>query len=169
MAARIAWCSELYISVNVSTKQFAEPNFVEIVKDCLKSTGLDSRTLKLEITESAIVTDPNIASATIDRLRALGISISLDDFGTGYSSLSYLQNFKIDTLKIDRSFISRIGSSHDSEEIVRTIIALAHNLGIEVVAEGIEDDGQHDHLRMLGCESGQGYRYSRRTFSRGRR
>jgi len=151
----------LFISVNVSTKQFAEPRLVERVQECLSRTGLNGRCLKLEITESAIMVDPPVASRTIEQLRACGVQISLDDFGTGYSSLSYLQSFKIDTLKIDRSFISRMGASGESNEIVRTIVNLAHNLGMEVIAEGIEEQAQHQQLQAIDCESGQGYLYSR--------
>jgi diguanylate cyclase (GGDEF)-like protein/PAS domain S-box-containing protein len=151
----------LYISVNVSAKQFADPRFVDMVTECLRETGLQPQHLKLEITESAIVTNPQSASKVLERLRAHGIHISLDDFGTGYSSLSYLQNFKMDTLKIDRSFVSRLNSSDESAEIVRTIVNLAHSLGMEVVAEGVEDSSKHSHLESLGCESGQGYLYSR--------
>lgn len=151
----------MFISVNVSTKQFADPNLVRTVEDCLRETGLAPPCLKLEVTESAIVTDPTAAADTLNRLRELGVHISLDDFGTGYSSLSYLQNFKIDTLKIDRSFISRMGSSTESDQIVRTIINLAHNLGMEVTAEGIEDDLQHSQLYAIGCETAQGFLYSR--------
>jgi EAL domain-containing protein (putative c-di-GMP-specific phosphodiesterase class I) len=132
-----------------------------MVNECLRESGLQPQHLKLEITESAIVPNPQSASKVLERLRGHGIQISLDDFGTGYSSLSYLQNFKIDTLKIDRSFISRLNSSDESDEIVRTIVHLAHSLGMEVVAEGIEDSSMHSHLQSLGCESGQGYLYSR--------
>ena len=151
----------LFASVNVSTKQFADPGLVDHVRETLRRTGLDGRCLKLEITESAIMTDPQTAAARLEQIRALGVHISLDDFGTGYSSLSYLQSFKIDTLKIDRSFISRLGVSDESNEIVRTIINLAHNLGMEVTAEGIEEPFQHSQLNSIACESGQGYLYSR--------
>ncbi|HUQ69700.1 MAG TPA: bifunctional diguanylate cyclase/phosphodiesterase [Planctomycetaceae bacterium] len=153
--------SSLFMSVNVSTKQFGDPRLVDRVKECLVRTGLDGRCLKLEITESAIMADPHVAAQTLEQLRALGVQISLDDFGTGYSSLSYLQSFKIDTLKIDRSFISRMGNSDESNEIVRTIVNLAHNLGMEVTAEGIEEQSQHSQLQAIACESGQGYLYSR--------
>lgn len=153
--------ASLFASVNVSTKQFADPKLVDYVQSCLERTGLHGRSLKLEITESAIMTDTNTAAERIERLRTLGVRVSLDDFGTGYSSLSYLQSFKIDTLKIDRSFISRLGDSEESDEIVRTIVNLAHNLGMEVTAEGIEGNAQHQQLSAMACESGQGYHYSR--------
>jgi diguanylate cyclase (GGDEF)-like protein/PAS domain S-box-containing protein len=153
--------ASLFISVNVSTKQFALPSLVDHVKECLRSTGLSGRNLKLEITESALMTDTEEAARRLEQLRDLGVTISLDDFGTGYSSLSYLQSFKIDTLKIDRSFVAQLGESEESDEIVRTIINLAHNLGMEVTAEGIERINQHSQLNDMTCESGQGYHYSR--------
>jgi EAL domain-containing protein (putative c-di-GMP-specific phosphodiesterase class I) len=153
--------ANLFISVNVSTKQFASSRLIESVQESLAESGLDPRCLKLEITESAIMTDPKGAAETLNKLRALGVSISLDDFGTGYSSLSYLQTFPINTLKIDRSFINRLGSSNESDEIVRTIVNLAHTLGMEVTAEGIEEHAQGAHLANLACESGQGFLYSK--------
>ena len=151
----------LFVSVNVSTKQFASSRLIDCVQESLAESGLDPDCLKLEITESAIMTDPKAAAETLNKLRTLGVSISLDDFGTGYSSLSYLQTFPIDTLKIDRSFIKRLGSSNESDEIVRTIVNLAHSLGMEVTAEGIEEPSQRAHLTNLACESGQGFLYSR--------
>lgn len=152
---------DMFISVNVSTKQFANVGLIECVQECLSETGLDPHCLKLEITESAIMTDPKAAAATLDKLRALGIAISLDDFGTGYSSLSYLQSFPINNLKIDRSFVKRLGDSHESDEIVRTIVRLAHTLGMDVTAEGIEEPSQQSQLAGLACESGQGFLYSK--------
>lgn len=152
---------QLFMSVNVSTLQFASPDLIDHVRECLEATGLDGRCLKLEITESALMTDTNLAAARLEQLRALGVTISLDDFGTGYSSLSYLQSLKIDNLKIDRSFIAQLGQSDESTEIVRTIINLAHNLGMQVTAEGIEEQQQHAQLNAMTCESGQGYHYSR--------
>jgi diguanylate cyclase (GGDEF)-like protein/PAS domain S-box-containing protein len=153
--------ADMFISVNVSTKQFASSRLVDCVQESLAESGLDPKCLKLEITESAIMTDPKAAAETLNKLRSLGVSISLDDFGTGYSSLSYLQTFPINTLKIDRSFINRLGSSTESDEIVRTIVNLAHNLGMEVTAEGIEESSQGAQLMNLTCESGQGFLYSR--------
>ncbi len=153
--------ASLFISVNVSAKQFASASLVDHVQECLRTTGLDGRHLKLEITESAIMGDTQMAAERLTQLRALGATISLDDFGTGYSSLSYLQSFKIDNLKIDRSFISQLGASVESDEIVRTIINLAHNLGMKVTAEGIERVAQHSQLHEMTCETAQGYHYSR--------
>jgi len=153
--------SKLFVSVNLSTRQFSSLSLVEDVKNSLERVGLEGRFLKLEITESAIMADTQSAAIRLEQLRALGAAISLDDFGTGYSSLSYLQKFKIDTLKIDRSFISELGISHESDELVRTIINLAHNLGMDVTAEGIEHQVQHLQLSDMTCESGQGFHYSR--------
>jgi EAL domain-containing protein (putative c-di-GMP-specific phosphodiesterase class I) len=151
----------LFISVNVSTKQFVKGQLIESVQESLLESGLDAGCLKLEITESAIMNDPEAATDILNRLRELGVGISLDDFGTGYSSLSYLQSFPIDTLKIDRSFVSRLGTSSESDEIVRTIVNLAHTLGMEVTAEGIEEPTQQAQLATLTCELGQGFYYSR--------
>ncbi len=151
----------MFMSVNVSAKQFVDSNLVGLVTDCLKRVGLDASCLKLEITESAIMRNPDFANETLGKLRDIGVHISLDDFGTGYSSLSYLQQFPIDTLKIDRSFIAQLGGSKQAEEIVRTIVTLAHSLGMEVTAEGIESQSQHSKLHEIACESGQGYLYSR--------
>jgi EAL domain-containing protein (putative c-di-GMP-specific phosphodiesterase class I) len=153
-------CASLFISVNVSSKQFRDPRLLERVKGCLVRSGLEGRFLKLEITESAIMSEPRMAALTLEQLRDLGVHISLDDFGTGYSSLSYLQSFKIDTLKIDQSFVARMGDAGESAEIVRTIVNLAHNLGMEVTAEGIENVSQHSQLHAIACESGQGFLYS---------
>ncbi len=159
--ARFPGDSPLVISVNLSGKQFLQEQLVEQVEIRLRETGLDPRHLKLEITESAIMSDPEAAAAMLTRLRALGVRISLDDFGTGYSSLSYLQRFAVDTLKIDRSFVRDLGIGSKESEIVRTIVALAQTLEMDVVAEGVETLLQRDYLQNLGCEHGQGYYFSR--------
>jgi diguanylate cyclase (GGDEF)-like protein len=153
-------CGSLFVSVNVSSKQFRDPLLADRVRECLAATGLEGGSLNLEITESAIMADPSAAAETLEQLREMGVGISIDDFGTGYSSLSYLQRFKIDRLKIDRSFVARMGDSEESDEIVRTIVNLAHNLGMEVTAEGIEQQAQHDRLQEIACGSGQGFLYS---------
>ncbi len=149
------------MSVNVAGRQFADPALLSRITGCLARTGLSPDCLKLEITESSIMEQPAQAAVLMERIRALGVRISLDDFGTGYSSLSYLRQFPIDTLKIDRSFIERLGRSDEVCEIVRTIVALAHSLGMNVTAEGIELNSQHSQLNSLDCENGQGYLYSR--------
>jgi predicted signal transduction protein with EAL and GGDEF domain len=151
----------LSVSVNVSGKQLIEAGFVNHVRACLLTTGLEPRDLKLEITESAIMTDPDTAASQLDRLRSLGVGVSLDDFGTGYSSLSYLRQFPIDTLKIDRSFLQQATSDDKGTEIVRAIVTLAHSLSMDLVAEGVEELQQVDRMRSLGCENCQGYYFSR--------
>lgn len=152
---------DLSISVNLSTRQLETWDFVEKVAEILDETGLNPSNLKLEITESVIM---NNADQTIERileLRDMGIMVSIDDFGTGYSSLSYLHKFPIGMLKADRSFISSIGASDESAEIIKTIVLLAKNLGIEVIAEGIETSEQLEFLCTIGCGYGQGFYYSR--------
>lgn len=147
------------VSVNLSCKQFMQPMIVEQVLEILEETGLDPCSLKLEITESVMMERGDRAMAVLERLSQAGIELSLDDFGTGYSSLSYIHRFPVTTLKIDQSFIKRIGGEQN-EEIVRAVVALARNLGMEVVAEGIETVVQLDQLRALNCEKGQGYYFS---------
>lgn len=151
----------LTVSVNLSGKQFAQPNLIEQIQQVLQKTGLDARNLKLEITESAIVENPEYAANTLRQLRQLGVQLHMDDFGTGYSSLSYLQRFPIDTLKIDRSFVSNMAANQEDGEIVRTITNLAQNLGMAGVAEGVETLEQAARLRELGCEYGQGDFFSK--------
>ncbi len=151
----------LYISVNLSVRQFSQPNLVGHIDMILRETGLSSDCLKLEITESAVMDNPARANEVLSQLRARRIQLSIDDFGTGYSSLSYLHKFPINTLKIDGSFIRNMGADLQSTGIVGAIIALADNLGMEVVAEGIETESQLARLTTLGCEYGQGYFFSR--------
>ena len=149
----------LTISVNLSGKQFAQPNLIAQVQKILRDTGLEASTLKLEITESTIIENTESATAMLTDLRKLGVRVSLDDFGTGYSSLSYLHRFPIDTLKIDRSFVTRMSLPQNSE-IVRTILSLAGNLGMDVVAEGVETGDQVVQLTGMNCEYAQGYLFS---------
>ena len=153
--------SPLVMSVNLSARQFAQPDIVEQVDQTLKETGLDPSCLKLEVTETAAMKDAEAAIAVLARFKELGVRLSLDDFGTGYSSLSFLHRFPLDTLKIDRSFIQRIDDAGRNWEIVRTIGALAENLGMDVVAEGVETAVQRAVLHRLGCQYGQGYYFSR--------
>jgi EAL domain-containing protein (putative c-di-GMP-specific phosphodiesterase class I) len=127
----------------------------------LFDTGLDPECLRLELTETVVMEDAEVASKMLKQLRTLGVQISIDDFGTGYSSLSYLHHFPIDILKIDRSFVGRMTDSGGNAEIARTIISLAHTMGMKVVAEGVEQDYQREHLKTLGCEYGQGYLFSK--------
>nr|MDJ0595084.1 EAL domain-containing protein [Pleurocapsa sp. MO_226.B13] len=144
------------VSVNISSKQLALPNFVAQVKHILQETELDPHNLKLEITESSLVEDAESTIIILKELKAMGIEFSLDDFGTGYSSLSYLHRFPFDTLKIDRSFVSSI-NNEDKLGIVRAIVTLARNLGMDTIAEGIETVKQLAQLKALKCEYGQGY------------
>jgi diguanylate cyclase (GGDEF)-like protein len=151
----------LPISVNLSGRQFLQPDLLAQIEDVLLKTGLEARSLKLEITETVVMENIETATRTLERLQALGVELSIDDFGTGYSSLSYLQRFPVSTLKIDRSFVSRITESDASAEIVRTIMNLAQHLGMDVVAEGVETEQQSMQLRALACEFGQGYYFSK--------
>jgi len=151
----------LTVSVNLSVKQFAQADLIEQIDLILQETGLEGQNLKLEITESAIVDNNELAIGILEQLKARGIQLLIDDFGTGYSCLSYLHRFPIDTLKIDRSFISRITDAGENIEIVEAIIKLAHNLNINVVAEGIETENQLKRIKALGCEFGQGYLFSK--------
>jgi diguanylate cyclase (GGDEF)-like protein/PAS domain S-box-containing protein len=150
----------LSISVNLSGKQFSQPDLIDCISQILNETGLDPSSLKIEITESAIIENIDTAALMLKRIKALGIRLSLDDFGTGYSSLSYLHRFPIDTLKIDRSFVSRINLPKNAE-IVKTILTLATNLGMDVVAEGVETREQVLQLTGLNCEYVQGYLLSK--------
>lgn len=151
----------LTINVNLSVKQFMQPDLTAQVRQILQETGLDASSLKLEITESAIMEDAASAAVTLMQLKDLGVQLCMDDFGTGYSSLSYLHRFPIDVLKIDRSFINEIGMRKQNLEIIRAIVTLAHSLSMAVVAEGIETTEQLALLRSLDCEFGQGYLFSK--------
>ena len=151
----------LSISVNVSAVQLVQPCFVERIDRLLKETGINPLSLKLEITETAVMENAKSVTNVLEYLKDRGIHLSIDDFGTGYSSLSYLHTFPFDTLKIDRAFVSRMSVDPKNLEIIRTIIILAHNLGMDLVAEGIETIEQLDQLQELQCEHGQGYLFSR--------
>jgi diguanylate cyclase (GGDEF)-like protein len=150
----------LSLSVNLSARQVAQPDLLDRIKDALETSKLNPHCLKLEITESVVMDNAEAAALMFKQLRSLGVQLSIDDFGTGYSSLSYLHRFPLNYLKIDRSFVMRLTTDNDNA-IVRTISTLAHNLGMEVIAEGIETEEQHQQLKMLGCEYGQGYLFSR--------
>jgi PAS domain S-box-containing protein len=149
------------VSVNVSGRQFAEPHLLDHVRDALDASGLPPAALRLEITETAVMKDPDTALAMLHRLRQMGVGLKLDDFGTGYSSLTYLHRFPIDTLKIDRSFVMRLPAAAESAAIVRAILTLARSLQIDVVAEGVENARQAEMLLSMGCQYGQGFWYSR--------
>ena len=151
----------LRMSVNLSAAQFTHPDLGEDVTDVLRRTGLDPRDLILEITESMVVEDVGSALTTLQELKALGVKIAVDDFGTGYSSLSYLKHFPVDYLKIDRSFVSGLGRDSKDEGLVSASIELAHALGLEAIAEGVETEEQLKRLRSLGCELAQGFYFQR--------
>ena len=153
--------SRLPVSANLSSRQFNQPDLVGIVREALASAGARPDGLRLEVTESAVMESGPAARHVLGELKALGIQLSIDDFGTGYSSLSYLHQFPVDTLKIDQSFVSRLDATSQNLEIVRTIVMLAHNLGMDVIAEGVETQDQAQQLRRLGCEFAQGFLYSR--------
>lgn len=153
-------CPPLFVSVNLSVKQFNQPGLVENIANLLNEFKLPPGCLKLEITESVFSDNIEAAVGLLTQLRNLGVQLSIDDFGTGYSSLSYLQRFPIDTLKIDRSFVTQMMENEENLAIVRTIVALAQNLGMDVVAEGVETEDQLRLLKKLECENGQGYLFS---------
>jgi diguanylate cyclase (GGDEF)-like protein/PAS domain S-box-containing protein len=149
------------VEVNLSARQIDDPRIVQTVEAVLSRTGLPPECLTLEITESALMQDAASALAVLRALKGLGVLLAIDDFGTGYSSLSYLQRFPLDLLKVDRSFVEGLGVSAEGDEIVSAIINLAHALGLEVVAEGVETATQLDVLRSLRCDFAQGFLFSR--------
>jgi len=151
----------LFLSVNISPKQFSQPDIASQIEQLIQESEMNPRSIALEITETIAMADAERSAAVLAQLKGLGVSIDIDDFGTGYSSLSRLQGFRVDTLKIDRIFVSRIDTDHETHEIVRIIVMLAHNLGLKVVAEGIETQTQLDLLIDIGCDLGQGYLFSR--------
>ena len=161
------WCAEdpsqdsLRVCVNLSARQFAREGLADHVEALLLETGVSSRQLGLEMTESSLIPNPGTAVEVLGSLRKLGISLLMDDFGTGYSSLNHLHTFPFDTLKIDRSFVGRMTEGDQPLQIVRTIIELARVLGMSVVAEGIETEEQYRLLRQLGCRYGQGFLFAR--------
>jgi diguanylate cyclase (GGDEF)-like protein len=156
-AWRDAGHHDFVVAINISARQFQHHQFVQGLEQILRETNTPARNIELEITESLIMQDISSVIETLTRIKALGISLAIDDFGTGYSSLSYLSQFPIDKLKIDRSFVQNIENSSDNLAIVRTVIDLAHHLGLCVVAEGVETQAQLGLLQQYGCEEIQGY------------
>jgi EAL domain-containing protein (putative c-di-GMP-specific phosphodiesterase class I) len=152
---------DLRMAVNVSARQLAEPDFVQGVAEVLADTGLAPHCLELELTESAVMDDVAHATAVMHALKKLGVQLAIDDFGTGYSSLAHLKRFEIDVLKIDQTFVRDLAVDPDDAAIVTTIIALAGNLGLEVISEGVETQEQVDFLRRHGCRHMQGYFFGR--------
>jgi diguanylate cyclase (GGDEF)-like protein len=161
-----AWSAErlgerpLEISVNLSGKDLLQRDLVDQVQETLRSTGMEARHLRLEITEGVLLEDAVSAGATLSRIRDLAVEVSIDDFGTGYSSLSHLHNLPVNHLKIDRCFVSEMDRRPQKREIVRTIVTLAHRLGLGVVAEGVETQDQLWRLQTMGCDYAQGYLFS---------
>ena len=151
----------LSLSVNISPKEFAQADLASQFGRLLQEGGVDPKWVNLEITETSAMADAERSAGMLAQLKALGVGLDIDDFGTGYSSLSRLQRLPVDTLKIDRAFVSRVDSDQDTYEIVRIIVMLAHNLGLTVVAEGVETLAQLDLIRKVGCERAQGYLFSR--------
>jgi diguanylate cyclase (GGDEF)-like protein len=151
----------LSMNVNLSVKQLSDPKLLDRVRRVLAQTGVAPETLKLELTESSSITELESSGEILAALRGIGVGLKLDDFGTGYSSLSCLKALHFDSLKIDRSFVARMISDPDSRAIVDTVIKLAHSLDMTVVAEGVEDEQQAEELTRLGCETGQGYLFSK--------
>jgi EAL domain-containing protein (putative c-di-GMP-specific phosphodiesterase class I) len=149
------------VATNLSARQFREPDLAEAVQRTLRETGLEPQYLSLEVTESLIMKDPVGAATTMRRFKDLGIELSLDDFGTGYSSLNYLRRFPVDCLKIDRSFITDVTTDSSAAAVATSIVAIAHSLGLHAVAEGVETREQLDFLRRCGCDSFQGYYFSK--------
>ena len=153
--------SQMKMSVNVSVKQFQEENFYTMIAETLYDVGVSGSLLKLELTESIIVNNVQASIAKIEAIRSLGIGFSLDDFGTGYSSLSYLKRLPLDELKIDQSFVRDIISDSNDAMLVRTIIDVAHNFDLHVIAEGVENEEQLSFLKESGCKMFQGYLFGK--------
>jgi EAL domain-containing protein (putative c-di-GMP-specific phosphodiesterase class I) len=149
------------ISVNVSARQFRQPELVDTIRRIVAEAGIAPSILGVEITESALVDDPENAATTLARLKEMGLTISIDDFGTGYSSLSYLKRFPIDSLKIDRTFVRDIATDPDDAAIVTAVIQMAKSLKLGVIAEGVETEEQRNFLRDRGCETAQGYFFAK--------
>ncbi len=147
------------MAVNVAATQFRRGDLLDVVRGALESAGLAARFLEIELTESAVMTNPEESALILEHLSRMGVLVSLDDFGTGYSSINYLRRFPIDKLKIDRSFVRDLGMEVDAS-IVQAIISLAHSLRLKVVAEGVETPEQLKFLRSLGCDQYQGFHFS---------
>jgi diguanylate cyclase (GGDEF)-like protein len=160
-AWQVAGLPPLRVAVNLSASQFRQGNIVEMIADALDLAGLEAHFLEVELTESAVMSDPEESIAILEKLSKMGVLVSVDDFGTGYSSMSYLRRFPIDKLKIDKGFINEIISRSEDASIVRAIISLAHSLKLKVVAEGVESTEQLEFLKTLGCDQYQGFHYSK--------
>ena len=151
----------LQVSVNVSAGQFWKQDLPELVANRLRASSVPAAMLDLELTERVAMVNPQEGVLICQRLKRLGVSLSMDDFGTGYSSLSYLSRLPMDVLKIDQSFVQRLGDDQHDAQIVRSVVQLAHSLNLRTVAEGVETTEQHRFLQTLGCDQGQGYLFAR--------
>jgi EAL domain-containing protein (putative c-di-GMP-specific phosphodiesterase class I) len=151
----------IIVAVNLSPRQFQQDNLDRVIEEALAESGLEPSLLELEITKNIFVSDSPKAVGTLDRIRNLGVRVSIDDFGTGFSSMSYILRFTVDRIKIDRSFVSNINSDPNSGAVAHAIIALAHSLKINVIAEGVESSDVCDILANEGCDEAQGFYYSK--------
>jgi EAL domain-containing protein (putative c-di-GMP-specific phosphodiesterase class I) len=149
------------MSVNVSARQFKNPRLVDEVAEMIELAGCPPHQIELELTESAVMEQPEMAEATMRRLKMLGVRLAMDDFGTGYSSLASLKRFPVDCVKIDRSFVNDIPGDAGDSALTRAIVAMGHSLGLHVVAEGVERRDQLDFLRREGCDEYQGYWFAK--------
>ena len=149
------------LAVNLSSLQFRQPNLLTIIQQALQDSGLDSKYLEVELTESIVMQNAETTIATLTRMKEMGLHLAIDDFGTGYSSLSYLQRFSIDTIKIDRAFVRNLTPNSGDAAITKAIIAMAHGLKLRVLAEGVETEQQLEFLRNEGCDEYQGYLFSK--------
>jgi len=151
----------LFVSINLSGKQFEDKGLIDSLADIMDETGVVHEQIKFEITETLLMENPKLAGNSLDRLKETGAKLAIDDFGTGYSSFSYLHQFPFDTLKIDRSFVSTMSRNEKSHEIVKSLINLSHDLGMDVVAEGIESNHEVDMLLQHRTDFGQGFYFSK--------
>jgi EAL domain-containing protein (putative c-di-GMP-specific phosphodiesterase class I) len=160
----VAWQQRglyLKLAINVTAIQLEKNNLAETIETLLAQQGVDPKYLEIEVTESMVMNDTETVISVLKKLQALGISIAMDDFGTGYSSLAYLRRLPLNVLKVDRSFVMHSDENEQDAQLVRTIVAMGHALGLTVVAEGVETAGQVDLLRGIGCDRAQGYFFSR--------
>ena len=149
------------IGVNVSAQQFEDPMLIDKIRSALRVTKLAPAFLELELTESSLMSDPAQAEALLREVREVGVRVAIDDFGTGYSSLTYLHDFPLNALKIDKNFVHGVDATERGGPIANMIVGLGKNLGLDVIAEGVESEGQLEYLREQGCDIAQGYLYAR--------
>jgi EAL domain-containing protein (putative c-di-GMP-specific phosphodiesterase class I) len=160
-SAAVPQAEPLAVSVNLSARQLAHPDLVGTVADAIGGAGIDPSMLLVEVTESTLMSDPELATTILHALRSLGVRIAIDDFGTGHSSLGYLKQLPVDCLKIDRSFICGLGMDSDDRAIVGAVVSMGHALGLSVTAEGVETPQQLAELEALGCDVGQGFYFAK--------